>query len=99
MKRGLFVAKLKGEVVSVKDSGDLVTDISSDQLEGVPRDESVTVKCDGHVTAGIYPPNHEQPELTLLAIAGDEHLELILVGESASAFLGIKPGSAVEVKW
>jgi S-adenosylmethionine hydrolase len=93
------VAKLKGEVVSVKDSGDLITDISCEQLEGVPRDESVTIKCDGHVTAGIYPSDHQQPALTLLAIAGDETLELSLVGESASAFLGIKPGSTVEVKW
>jgi hypothetical protein len=92
--------QLKGAVVSVSDSGDLVTDITSHQLEGVPRDEHVSITCDGHRTLGIFTPQHQEPELTFLAILSEEgQLVLTLVGESASAFLGIRPGCRVVVTW
>ena len=92
--------KLKGTIVSVTGSGDLLTDISSDQLKGVPTDEQVTVTCEGHVTSGIFPSDHKEPEMTLLAMMNSEDvLQLCLVGASAAEFLGIKPGADVVVKW
>ena len=92
--------KVRGEIVAVDASGNLVSDITERQLDGVPRDESVTVSCDGHKTVGIYPLDHRQPEMTLLAMLNAEgQLSLALVGESAEAFLGIRKGSVVEISW
>jgi hypothetical protein len=84
----------------VRAGGDLVTDISADKLQGVPRDDRVAIHFDGHTTHGIFALEHDQPEMTLLAFVGrDECLEITLVGESAAAFLGIRSGSQVEVRW
>lgn len=95
-----MAGKLKGEVVAVADSGNLVTDISADQLADVPRDESVTIKCDGHATSGIFSADHDQPPFTFLAMVSEAGLlELCMVGESASKFLGIKPGSPITIAW
>ena len=95
-----MAGKLKGEVVAVAESGNLVTDITADKLAEVPRDESVTIKCGGHTTAGIFPADHDQPPFTFLAMVSEAGLlELCMVGESASKFLGIKPGSSITVAW
>ena len=95
-----MAGKLKGEVVSVAETGNLITDICADQLADVPRDESVVIKCDGHATAGIFPADHEEPPFTFLAVLGEGgRLELCMVGESASKFLGIKPGSQITLAW
>ena len=95
-----MAGKLLGEIVAVDAAGNLLTDISEDQLDGVPRDESVTVACDGHKTLGIFPADHGQPEMTLLAVLNDDgQLTIMLVGESAKAFLGIRTGSSVVISW
>ena len=92
--------KVEGSVVSVSETGNLVTDISSDRLELTPRDERVTVRCDDHETNGIFDANHDQPAATLLAILGSSGcLELEVVGDSAKIMLGIGPGERVEVVW
>ena len=94
------MAKLKGEVVSVSDGGDLVTDISLSDLGQAPRDEQLSIRCEGHVTSGIYPAEHGQPEMTFVAYEGASgFLELSLVGDDASRFLGIKPGAAITLSW
>ncbi len=92
--------KLQGEVISVRESGDIVTSLTREQLAPAPTDDSVTVLCDGHKTAGIFPADHSEPEMTFLAVLGkDDHLELMLVGDSAYKFLGIREGAVVTVKW
>lgn len=92
--------KVEGSVVSVSETGNLVTDIGSDQLREAPRDEQVTVRCDDHETNGIFSPNHGQPEATLLAIIGSSGcLELEVVGDSAKIMLGIRVGERVQVTW
>lgn len=93
--------KVQGEVVQVRESGDLVTNISLAELEEAPRDDHVRISCNGHVTAGIYPVDHNEPEMTFLALFGAQSqcIELCLVGESASKFLGIREGSAVIIQW
>lgn len=86
--------------MSVCESGDIVTSITREQLSETPTDESVTIRCDGHTTAGIHPADHGQPEMTFLAVLNnDDHLELVLVGDSAHKFLGIRVGATVVVKW
>ena len=91
---------IEGQIVSVDAAGNLLTDITLDQLEQVPRDESVTVHCDEHETTGIYAKDHDQPEMTFIAIAGDDGpLQLTIVGESAHLMLGIQIGEKGVVAW
>lgn len=95
-----MAAKLQGEIVSVTDAGDLVTDISVDKLDGAPTDERVSIHCGGHVTSCIFPADHDEPEMTFVAVQGKSGcVELSLVGDNASQFLGIRPGAAVTIKW
>lgn len=95
-----MAAKLTGKVVSVNDHGDLVTDIPVSDLLLAPTDESITIRCDGHATTCLFPAEHGQPEMTFIALQGRSgFLELSLVGESATKFLGIHPGADVSVRW
>ena len=94
------MAKIQGEVISIDDQGNLVTNITEVQIEGVPRDDRVSVTCDGHQTLGIFPADHDEPEMTLLAyLRTDQQLALALVGDSATKFLRIRPGAAVTIRW
>lgn len=95
-----MASKIEGTVVAVNVDGDLITDIDASQLDNVPRDETVSVQCQGHETCGIYDVNHSQPEATFVASVGNSgNLELAIVGESISAMLGIGVGASVSVKW
>jgi S-adenosylmethionine hydrolase len=92
--------QIEGTVVSINEAGNLVTSITAEQLRGVPTDESVSICCDEHETIGIFQLDHNQPESTLLALIGESgHLELSIVGISASDMLGIRGGEKVVVKW
>ena len=92
--------KIVGSVVSLSDSGGLVTDIDGDQLKDAPRDESVSVSVGGHQTIGIYPLDHGQPDSTLIALLPDnDTLRIELVGISISEMLGLNVGESVSVKW
>ena len=91
---------VEGKVVSVTEQGNLVTDISPEQLNGAPRDEGVVVVCDEHETQGLFELGHDQPESTFIALIGESGcLELEIVGLSASIMLGIRVGEAVTVRW
>jgi len=92
--------KITGNIESIDSQGNLVTDISSEQLAEVPRDDTVGVFCDGHETRGIFPADHDQPAMTLIAqIGASSQLELAIVGDSAKIMLGVSPSTPVEVKW
>lgn len=91
---------IDGEVIEVDSFGNLITNITRDQLKGVPTDESVTVTCDDHQTQGIFKTYSDQPALTLVALVGSgDRLELAIVDESATIMLGVKKGAAVRVSW
>jgi S-adenosylmethionine hydrolase len=91
---------IEGAVVAVSDRGNLITDITADQLRNVPRNDSVTVRCDEHETIGIFELGHQEPEMTLLALIGNSgKLELEIVGDSAKIMLGVRVGEKVVVKW
>ena len=95
-----MAGKIVGAVVSFTEAGNLVTDITAEQLANVPRDQSVTIVCDEHETSGIFGPGHDQPTMTYIALLGDGgHLELAIVGDSAKAMLGAPRGTPVVVKW
>lgn len=92
--------KLKGNIVEVDSTGDLITDIPSNDLGVAPRDSSVRITVDEHETFGLYATDHQQPAMTLIAILVDGGpLKISLVGDSASAMLGVQVGAAVEVTW
>ncbi len=95
-----MAGKIEGAVVAISEAGNLVTDISADQLADVPRNESVTVSCDEHETIGIFSADHQEPPMTLLAVVGSNgQLELEIVGDSAKLMLGVRVGEKVVVKW
>ena len=94
------MATIEGKVVAVSENGNLITDISVDQLANVPHDDRVTIRCDEHETCGIYTLDHSQPPFTLLAVEGaDGALELVIVEDSARIMLGVGEGAPVEVTW
>ncbi len=95
-----MAGKVKGTVTDINEQGCAVTDLTAGQLADAPRDESVRIKCEGHVTCGLYTHDTEHPEMTFVAVFNQgEFLELQLVGESASRFLGIRVGNRVTVEW
>ncbi|MCA9198498.1 MAG: hypothetical protein KDA87_13215 [Planctomycetales bacterium] len=90
---------ITGKIVSISPEGNAVSDIANDRLRVVPT-ESANVTCDGHVTSKIFPADHDQPEMTFMALMGHSgFLELTLVGDNISKFLGIQPGVDVTVSW
>jgi S-adenosylmethionine hydrolase len=92
--------RIDGEVIEVDSFGNLVTNITREMLEGVPRDESVTITCDEHETMGIFDTFSNQPPMTFMAHVGSTNrLELAIVDENASAMLGVKAGAPVRVSW
>ncbi len=91
---------IEGHVAEVNQSGDLVTDISVAALAQVPRDDSVAVCVGPHETIGIFSPEHQEPESTMIAITGSSgNLEIGIVGMNMSEMLGIRPGAKVLVRW
>lgn len=95
-----MAGKIAGKVVSVDADGNALTDISAAALAGAPTDERLTIECEGHRTCCLFPFEHGQPEMTFLGrMTPDERLELMLTGDSAALFLGIRPGAVVKVKW
>ena len=92
--------KLEGNIAEIGSSGNLISDISNEQLAGVPQDENTTVKFGAHETLGIFPDDHDQPESTMVASLGKSgFLEIEIVGISLSDMLGIKAGEKVSINW
>lgn len=95
-----MAGRIEGRVVSISESGNLVTDITADQLADVPRGDQVAVRCDEHETLCIFDVDHEQPPFTLIALIGTSScLELEIVTDSAKIMLGVSTGEKVEVVW
>lgn len=92
--------KLEGKVIAISSEGNLITDIAADSLNGAPRDERIVVTCDEHQTSGIFPADHDQPPMTLIALIGERNLlELCIVNDSAALMLGVGTGAPVKVEW
>jgi len=91
--------RIEGQIVAASPEGDLITDISSERLRGVPSDQSVRICCDEHETVGIFAMDHKEPESTFLAVIHSGVLELRIVGMSARDLLGIRIGEKVVVEW
>ena len=92
--------QIEGHVASIGDKGDLITDITVDQVANVPRDDSVRIRFGGHETLGIYPADHDQPPSTMVAsLDHSGFLKIEIVGVSLSEMLGIKANTPVVIDW
>lgn len=92
--------KIQGTIIRVTDSGNLVSDIVAAQLQDVPSDDRVTIRCDEHETVRIFRAEHSEPPMTLIAVLGGSgNLELEIVGDSAQMMLGVRVGEKIEVEW
>jgi S-adenosylmethionine hydrolase len=91
---------ISGKVEEVDSFGNLITNITREQLADVPRDESVTIDCDGHQTQGIYETYGEQSPMTLIALIGSsDMLELAIVDDSAKIMLGTDVDATITITW
>lgn len=93
--------RIQGKVVEVSSTGDLITDIAPTAWNDVPRSTETRILVDQeHETVGLFGDDHQQPAMTLIAIAdGDAPLKLHLVEDSAAIMLGVRPGASVEIRW
>lgn len=95
-----MAGRISGKVTTIDATGNLVTDLRREQLRGVESPHKLTVSCNGFSTCGIFDADHVEPDMTLLAIWNRAGLlELTLVGDNASEFLGIRLGAEVIVLW
>lgn len=102
--RGLIATvsgKILGKVTEITPDGDLLTDVSFDQLANVSRAAETRIVVDDEFeTFGIFGPEHGQPAMTLIAILEEgKPLRMHLVSDSASIMLGVRQGAPVEIKW
>ena len=92
--------KIEGSVVSIDSFGNLVTDITAENLADAPRGSETHIRCGDHETFGIFNTYEEQPAMTLIALVGSsDQLELAIVGDSAKIMLGVAVGEKVSVSW
>ncbi|MCC7473772.1 MAG: SAM-dependent chlorinase/fluorinase [Pirellulales bacterium] len=92
--------RIEGEVVEVDSFGNLITNITREMLDRVPRRDTVLIACEEHETQGIFATFSDQPPMTFMAHVGStERLELAIVDENASAMLGVQVGAPVRVTW
>jgi S-adenosylmethionine hydrolase len=92
--------KIEGKIAAYGPTGNLVTDIPNDRLKAVPPGNSAKVICDEHETIGIYPADHQEEPMTLMAVLGQGgFLELTIIGDSAKAMLSVPLNEKVVVKW
>lgn len=95
-----MAGRIQGKIVEIVEGGNLVTDIAAEQLAHAPRDERITIRCDEHMTQCLFSAEHGQPDFTFVALIGARgRLELTIVGDSASAMLGLRVGDVVLVEW
>jgi S-adenosylmethionine hydrolase len=94
-------SKILGTVVEVSNEGDLITDIGTDKLAEVKRSAETKIVVDEeHETFGIFDSDHNQPAMTLIAIAEEQKpLRLHLVSDSAAMMLGVRKGASVQILW
>ncbi len=91
---------VKGQVVEVDRTGNLITDIPSGRLSAAPKDSTLRVTVDEFETFGLFGPDHSEPSMTLIAVSEEgKSLRLVLVDDSASDMLGVQVGAPVQIQW
>ena len=92
--------RVEGKITKISESGNLVTDITNDQLNQTPRDATTSIRFSGHETICLYDSGHQEPETTMVAMLSDAgFLEIEIVGMNLAEMLGIQVGESVYVCW
>lgn len=92
---------LRGVVIAIDESGDLITDIQQDQWSPLPAGVTTRVVIDGeHETFGIHPPDSSLEPMTLAAVGEPgKPLRICLLGDSAAGMLGVRRGAPITIHW
>lgn len=91
---------LEGRVESLGANGDLITNIAVASCSEALKLNEVKVQVGPHETVGIHPADHNEPDATLIAIAGAEgFVQIGITGINISEMLGIKVGEKVTISW
>lgn len=92
---------VSGKVVEIDDDGNLVTDLTAEQLaEARELADKVRLDCGGYETFGIYSVSDEFPPSTFAAqIRDDNRLQFTLTGARASDLPELGEGAEVTVSW
>ncbi len=92
--------RIEGSISSVDSFGNLITNITAEQLAAAPTGDQVRIQCGDHETFGIFRAYADQPPMTLIALIGSSgKLELAIVGDSAALMLGERAGAGVLITW
>lgn len=92
--------RIEGEVLDVDSFGNVITNVTANELAAVPSDVEVHVTCAGQSVEGIAAAYGDHTAWQLVALVGSSaHLELAVVGSSAARLLDVAAGAAVTVTW
>ena len=94
----VYPNQLAGEVVYIDGFGNIITNISRSQLEGVAGDRGVRIRLNGKVVERVHRSYLEGPQGRLLALFGSSNLlELAVAGGRADRRVGAGKGDTVFV--
>ena len=89
---------ITGEVVMVDSFGNLITNIFRSDLDNLPANQEISIRCAGQVINGICRTYAEHSPSDFIALFGSsDRLEIAVVSGNASHVLGIERGESVTV--
>jgi len=92
--------KIRGEVMAIDSFGNLITNILSSHLAGMPTDTRACIACGIYETFGIYESYGGHAPGMLVALIGSSYrLEMAVVGDNAAERTGVSIGTPVVVAW
>lgn len=93
-------SRIDGEVLDVDSFGNVITNITANELAAVPSDVEMHVTCAGQSVEGIAATYGDHTAWQLIALIGSRgYLELAVVGGDAARLLDVAVGVPVTVTW
>ncbi len=100
LKPAIQPRQIVGQVVQIDSFGNLIANITSDELAGRTTPESATVQCKSATTTGLVTTYASRPPGSLVAVVGSSgRLELAIVNGNAAATLSAGLDEPVIVTW
>jgi S-adenosylmethionine hydrolase len=92
--------KIRGEVMAIDSFGNLITNILSSHLAGMPTDTRACIAVGIYETFGIYESyGGHAPGMLVALIGSSSRLEMAVVGDNAAERTGVSIGTPVSVAW
>ena len=96
----LEAARLVGEIESTDHFGNLITNITRQDLAGIAQHQPLRVRCGDHHNIPIVRTYGAQPKGTIVSLVGSTgQLELAIVEGNAAETLKLSIGAAVSISW